>query len=201
MKKTALISLGVIGLLTGICFASAGDQDYLHANDEYTFEPPSGDNSPLVYPLVGIKTVPYVDPIHLPEGIELVERTSQLDQFKCSACHTDKLSKNKPSPHSRIELAHGKLAIASCFTCHNEKKRDFLKSSLSNQISINHAAKLCYQCHSSQYKDWTKGAHGKRVGNWTGRRVIYNCTQCHNPHKPGFDKRMPKAIPTIRGVY
>ena len=32
---------------------------------------------------------------------------------------------------------------------------------------------------------------GKRVGYWAGKRVVENCTSCHNPHSPRFKSRWP----------
>ena len=42
------------------------------------------------------------------------------------------------------------------------------------------------------------GAHGKRVGNWQGKRQVYNCTACHYQHNPSFKYRDALPGPEIR---
>jgi hypothetical protein len=200
MKKLWVSGFILCGVIPLIIWASSGDQDYLHSHIQYEFITPTGNNAPVVHPLLGKKTVKYKDKRYIDGEIELIERTSQIVQYKCSNCHDKNLPKSKKSPHSRIQIKHGNAPLNNCFVCHDKSNRDKLKSFSENNISFNEAAKLCYQCHSTQYKDWIKGSHGKRVGNWTGRRVIYNCTQCHNPHDPGFKKRQPLALPKMRGV-
>ncbi|MFT5171429.1 MAG: hypothetical protein ACI9BD_001206 [Candidatus Marinamargulisbacteria bacterium] len=148
MVKRLLFFFVCALLVGGQCVADSSDQGYLHSEIDYEFTKPTGNNAAVATPLVGIKTVTYSDPNHLPETVELLERTSQMAQFKCSNCHTGKTNKNMKSPHGRISTPHGKSEIQNCFTCHNEKSRDYLNSSISPKISFNHAAKLCYQCHS-----------------------------------------------------
>ncbi|MBT5953850.1 hypothetical protein HOG98_03935 [bacterium] len=183
--------------------SSAGDQNYLHSELDYEFQVPTGSNTPTIYPLETKKKVRFVDDKYMREVTYVIERESQIEQYKCSNCHLDgknKKIKGQKPPHDHIVLKHGDAGQFTCFDCHNENKRDVLKNNFSKDVSFNQSASLCYQCHSSQFKDWSNGAHGKRIGKWVGERVIYNCTQCHNPHDPGFQKRMPLAVPKMRGV-
>ena len=32
-----------------------------------------------------------------------------------------------------------------------------------------------------QYRDWKAGVHGKRTGEWDGRKDYLLCVNCHNP--------------------
>ena len=59
----------------------------------------------------------------------------------------------------------------------------------------------CSSCHNTKpvkankAKELTHGNiildHGKRVSNWAGERVVFNCATCHDPHSPRFEKRFP----------
>ncbi|MGB5884125.1 MAG: hypothetical protein WBG28_08515, partial [Desulfobulbales bacterium] len=61
------------------------------------------------------------------------------------------------------------------------------------QIDFDHSYLLCGQCHFRPKRDWLGGAHGKRVTYWAGKRVVMNCTSCHNPHSPAFKTKMPET--------
>ncbi|NNF47309.1 MAG: cytochrome C, partial [Desulfofustis sp.] len=79
----------------------------------------------------------------------------------------------------------------TCIDCHHPEKRDYLEDKKGRKIDFDHSYQLCGQCHFRQKRDWLGGAHGKRVTNWAGDRVVFNCTTCHNPHSPRFEKRFP----------
>jgi hypothetical protein len=124
-------------------------------------------------------------------------RRKSIKRFKCSGCHTAK----SPQVTGAAAMAHGVIRIEhgeqkgrlGCFTCHKEKERDYLITEKGRKVAFEHSYQLCGYCHFRQKKDWIGGAHGKRVANWTGKRVIRNCTSCHNPHSPRFAKRWPKT--------
>jgi hypothetical protein len=133
----------------------------------------------------------------------VANRTEKMTQFACSNCHeeplperTEGLSRH-PFMHVDIELQHASAEAMDCRTCHNEQKMDTLKLNDGTEVSFNHAYKTCMQCHFQQGEDWIGGAHGKRLDSWRGKRVVMNCTECHNPHKPAFEQRFPKGRPTI----
>ena len=121
----------------------------------------------------------------------------KVERFKCSQCHNDKAvttSRAAEIAHGDIVLVHGgRKKPLSCFTCHNKDERDFLVTEESVTIDIDHSYQLCDRCHFREKKDWVGGAHGKRVSYWAGKRVVKNCTSCHDPHSPRFEKRWPKT--------
>ncbi|NOY70518.1 MAG: hypothetical protein GXP53_13715 [Deltaproteobacteria bacterium] len=122
-------------------------------------------------------------------------RKDKIERFKCSKCHNNQ-DVNRPEAakiaHGDIRLVHGgQEKPLQCFTCHNKDDRDFLVTEKGVIIDMDHSYKLCGQCHFRQKKDWVGGAHGKRVSYWAGKRVVRNCTSCHNPHSPRFKKRWP----------
>jgi len=124
-------------------------------------------------------------------------RKNEIKRFKCSACHNDKaalINNAAAVTHGDITVDHGeKDRPLACNTCHNEHQRDYLRTSKTEKIDMDHVYQLCGECHFRQKKDWIGGAHGKRVTYWAGERVVSNCTSCHNPHSPKFEKRWPKT--------
>ncbi len=124
-----------------------------------------------------------------------LSRKDKISRFKCSACHSDKevMIKNAGKiSHAEIKVQHGGTdGPSDCNTCHDKTDRDYLMSAKGAKIDIDHVYDMCGQCHFRQKKDWIGGAHGKRVTFWAGQRVVENCTSCHNPHSPRFEKRMP----------
>ncbi len=122
-------------------------------------------------------------------------RKDKIKRFKCSSCHNEKPVNIKNAAnisHADIKIVHGgKEKALTCNTCHSEKDRDYLTTSKGENIDIDHAYEMCGQCHFRQKKDWIGGAHGKRVTYWAGDRVVKNCTSCHDPHSPLFEKRWP----------
>jgi len=124
-------------------------------------------------------------------------RKDKIGRFKCSQCHNNKavnVSRAAEMAHGDIVLVHGgQERPLSCFTCHKKDERDFLVTENDLKVDMNHPYQMCGQCHFRQKKDWVGGAHGKRVSYWAGRRVVKNCTFCHDPHSPRFEKRWPKT--------
>lgn len=122
-------------------------------------------------------------------------RTDKIQRFKCSQCHNNKpvrVAQAAEMAHGEIVLAHGSEARPlSCYSCHNKEERDFLETEDGMKVDMDHSYQLCGQCHFRQKKDWVGGAHGKRIFYWAGQRVVKNCTGCHNPHAPRFEKRWP----------
>jgi hypothetical protein len=132
-------------------------------------------------------------------------RKDKIDRFACSKCH-DKATPAPPTnaakiAHSDVLIDHGgeKKPLA-CATCHDRQKRDLLVAEGGASVDMDHVYLVCGGCHFRQQKDWVGGAHGKRVQNWAGKRVVKNCTSCHDPHAPLFKKRWPATYssPTSR---
>lgn len=125
----------------------------------------------------------------------VLARKKYIERYKCSSCHGDKpITVNEAGEltHGAIELEHGRSGAGlTCIDCHHPEERDYLEDKKGRKIDFDHSYQLCGQCHFRQKRDWLGGAHGKRVTNWAGDRVIYNCTTCHSPHSPKFEKRFP----------
>jgi formate-dependent nitrite reductase cytochrome c552 subunit len=102
--------------------------------------------------------------------------------------------------HTDIVLKHAQGSTMDCRSCHDEKDARQLKLMDGTPVSFDAAYRVCAQCHFQQHRDWANGAHGKRLNQWQGERVVLSCTGCHNPHSPAFDKRFPKARPTLPGT-
>ncbi|SHO50437.1 cytochrome c3 family protein [Desulfopila aestuarii] len=128
-------------------------------------------------------------------SFRVLARKKSIERYRCSRCHT-----GKPVTAAQgLELTHGNIALAhgtegpglTCIDCHHAQERDYLEDKKGRKIDFDHSYQLCGQCHFRQKRDWLGGAHGKRVSNWAGERVVYNCTSCHNPHSPRFAKRFP----------
>jgi formate-dependent nitrite reductase cytochrome c552 subunit len=124
-------------------------------------------------------------------------RKDKLQRFSCSQCHDNKpvsVTRAAEIAHGEIMLVHGSEARPlSCYTCHSKDERDFLVTEQGIKVDMDHSYQMCGQCHFRQKKDWVGGAHGKRISYWAGQRVVKNCTACHDPHSPLFEKRWPKT--------
>ncbi len=127
-------------------------------------------------------------------------RKDHLTFYPCSQCHENWETNESPrmlAPVHEVSLKHGEGRIW-CLTCHDAKDRDHLRTVRDAKVDFNDSWKVCGQCHSNRQKDWYYGAHGKRAYFWKGEKVRYNCTHCHNPHRPPFMARKPQPIPPVR---
>ena len=125
----------------------------------------------------------------------VVTRKNKITRFECNDCHTNSevtIKYAKLTTHGDILLNHGNSNL-TCISCHDKTNFNFLKTNNIMKIDFDHVYELCGQCHFEQKKDWIGGAHGKRINNWAGKRVIKNCTSCHNPHSPKFPVKWPKT--------
>lgn len=123
-------------------------------------------------------------------------RKDKIKRYKCSQCHNNqevRIAQAAEVAHSDIVQVHGGKEPLACFTCHNKNERDFLITEKGAKVDLDHVYQMCAQCHFRQQKDWVGGAHGKRISYWAGQRVVKNCTSCHDPHSPRFEKRWPKT--------
>lgn len=130
----------------------------------------------------------------------VVPQKGGLTLFPCSQCHASLPLNTQPrllgAPHVAA-LPHGNGRFW-CLDCHQAGDRDQLRGLQSTSVDFDDAYLVCGQCHFRQQKDWYFGAHGKRVANWQGRREIYNCTHCHDPHDPTLKPRAPQPPPKLR---
>jgi hypothetical protein len=124
-----------------------------------------------------------------------------ISQYPCRACHVDggftPDAKRVADAHHDIQPLHPHETGASCTNCHAPGNVELLALGNGEQATLDHAYRLCAQCHAPQVNDWAAGAHGKRLDGWQGRRVVMGCADCHDPHRPALDRRIPFRPPFI----
>ncbi|MEN8165960.1 MAG: cytochrome C [Pseudomonadota bacterium] len=127
-------------------------------------------------------------------------RKDKLTFYPCSQCHEYWETIPEPRkllPVHDVGLVHGQGRLW-CLVCHDPDDRDHLRTVRGDKVDFNDAWRVCGQCHSNRQKDWYYGAHGKRVSTWDGEPTRYNCTHCHNPHRPPIIQRKPQPKPPVR---
>ncbi len=131
------------------------------------------------------------------------EKKLPLPLLPCSKCHQPDPPKLKNLPelmahHPKpVEMYHGDGRMW-CTVCHQSKESNFLHTFRGEKIELDKAYLVCGQCHADRQKDWYFGGHGKRLANWRGERILFNCTACHDPHDPGIKLRKPQPPPLVR---
>lgn len=118
--------------------------------------------------------------------------------FPCSSCHA-----GLPVNRARRELTdmHGDIVLRHdeqhrwCLDCHDAANRDVLHLASGETVRFDESYRLCGQCHGEKLRDWRAGVHGRRSGQWNGRKTYLLCAHCHNPHRPRFAKLEPKPAP------
>ena len=121
--------------------------------------------------------------------------------FPCSECHAD--PELVTNDERRELMMHDEIdAIFShdeenrwCLDCHNADNRDSLRLASGKLIGFDESYKLCGQCHGDKLRDWKVGVHGKRTGEWNGKKQYLLCVHCHNPHSPKFAQLTPEPPP------
>jgi len=123
-----------------------------------------------------------------------------LSQYPCATCHqgTALTARGSAPAHANVQPLHPRFAEGVCTTCHVTGSVERLALAGGTTTSLDHAYRLCAQCHFSQVNAWAAGAHGKRLVAWGGRRVVMSCADCHDPHRPGLESRLPFPGPRIR---
>ena len=128
-------------------------------------------------------------------------RSADLGQFPCTSCHLGRAiilaDERRKDAHRNIESAHPVQTGALCSTCHAPDNVELLALKSGERATLDHTYKLCAQCHFTQAEAWAGGAHGKRLDGWQGRRVLTGCADCHDPHKPSIERRIPFRAPQI----
>jgi hypothetical protein len=120
--------------------------------------------------------------------------------YPCTDCHAN----FKPNPVKRVLVdwhqdisemfTHDSLNLW-CLDCHDFKDRNHLKLASGKLLDFKESYKLCGQCHGEKYRDWKVGVHGKRTGEWNGKKEYLLCVNCHNPHSPKFKELKPEPPP------
>lgn len=115
-------------------------------------------------------------------------RQGKIKDYPCSECHRNVTPGLKPpleGKHKGMKFAHFD-GVKTCSVCHEVNDMDKLKLTTGKLTSFDDSASLCGQCHGERMRDWKIGAHGKHVGGWRGQKSRLTCTDCHDPHTPGF---------------
>jgi hypothetical protein len=156
-----------------------------------------GASGGVTSPSIGRPTVAVLATAGVPP-FDVLARTTQLQKAPCANCHTLPIAAMRWSgedgrkrAHWAIELAHAPASVMTCATCHSPDRLGKLRTLAGAAVEFDHAYQVCAQCHSTQAADWVGGAHGTRASGWAPPRVVYSCTECHNPHQPALATRWP----------
>ncbi len=122
--------------------------------------------------------------------------------FPCTECHDGKTvplnttQRKLVDMHDDIVLKHGP-PTRWCLDCHDAQNRNQLHLASGARIDFSHSYLLCGQCHGDKLRDWKAGVHGKRTGEWNGKKQYLLCVHCHSPHMPRFKalKPLPPPLP------
>ncbi|HEY0673566.1 MAG TPA: hypothetical protein VGD27_14910 [Longimicrobiales bacterium] len=121
--------------------------------------------------------------------------------YPCTSCHMGRsmvLTRERiADAHQDVQPVHPAETGATCVTCHAADNVEMLALAGGARASLDHAYLICAVCHNSQVEAWSQGAHGKRLDGWQGRRVVMNCADCHDPHAPALQPRMPFRPPRL----
>jgi hypothetical protein len=128
-------------------------------------------------------------------------RARSLGQYPCTSCHLGRkvamAEKRVADAHQNVQPVHPKQTGALCSTCHAADNVELLALENGERASLDESYRLCAQCHFAQANAWAGGAHGKRLDGWQGRRVVMACSDCHDPHQPAVQSRIPFRAPQI----
>lgn len=134
----------------------------------------------------------------LDSAILIPVETISSDYFPCNDCHIE-LEPNTQrrelfEMHDDVVFDHDS-ENRWCLACHNTYDRDSLVLAGGKLLGFNESYKLCGQCHGPKYRDWKLGIHGKRTGEWNGKKQYLLCVHCHDPHSPKFKSLQPEPPP------
>uniref|UniRef100_UPI003216DA30 cytochrome c3 family protein n=1 Tax=uncultured Draconibacterium sp. TaxID=1573823 RepID=UPI003216DA30 len=123
--------------------------------------------------------------------------------FPCNDCHSE-IAPN-PSKRELVDMHDDITAMFNhdsenrwCLDCHDTNNRDSLKLASGKLLDFKESYKLCGQCHGEKLRDWKVGVHGKRTGEWNGKKEYLLCVHCHNPHSPKFEELTPEPPPIMQ---
>ncbi|MCP4266540.1 MAG: hypothetical protein GY777_13365 [Candidatus Brocadiaceae bacterium] len=131
-------------------------------------------------------------------------RREPLFEYTCNECHrvfsTKGSGKNRIAEHVDLKLNHG--SNDNCMNCHHKVNRNAYVTNDGNEIPSNRPEILCSKCHGMVYRDWMIGVHGRISISWNSNSKGWHllvCTECHDPHDPGFPQLVPMPGPSIPG--
>lgn len=129
-------------------------------------------------------------------------RSPDLSQYPCTSCHLGRgmilRDERIKDAHQNIKPNHPAQTGATCATCHAPDNVELLSLKNGERATLDHAYRVCAQCHFNQAESWAGGAHGKRLDGWQGRRVVMSCADCHDPHQPAIESRIPFRAPQLK---
>jgi hypothetical protein len=118
----------------------------------------------------------------------------------CLDCHLLFRSRERETygrfVHRDVVLDHG--INDACLNCHDRENRNLLRGARDFPVRFTQSELLCARCHGTTFRDWIRGIHGRTDGFWdetAGPPRPLNCTQCHDPHRPGFAPFRPLPGP------
>jgi hypothetical protein len=133
--------------------------------------------------------------------LETALRARSLDQYPCTSCHLGRklvmATKRVADAHQDIQPVHPEQTGSLCSTCHAADNVELLTLESGERATLDEGYRLCAQCHFTQANAWARGAHGKRLDGWQGRRVVMACADCHDPHQPALQPRIPFRAPQL----
>jgi hypothetical protein len=133
--------------------------------------------------------------------IALRSRAAAISQYPCTSCHQGRkvvmANQRITDAHHNIQPVHPAQTGAVCSTCHSADNVELLTLLSGEHATLDEGYRLCAQCHFKQAEAWAAGAHGKRLDGWQGRRVVMACADCHDPHKPAVQARIPFRAPQL----
>lgn len=138
--------------------------------------------------------------------LQLVLRAQSpaLTQYPCTSCHAGArvtmAAQREPDVHNDIQPVHPDTSGGVCATCHAPEDASLLVLLEDRRAPLDQSYRLCAQCHFRQADAWAGGGHGKRLDGWQGRRVVMACTDCHDPHHPAVEPRIPFRAPVIERI-
>jgi hypothetical protein len=129
-------------------------------------------------------------------------RARTIGQYPCTSCHLGRrivmAEKRIGDAHQNVDPAHPKQTGALCSTCHAPEDVELLGLENGDRATLDATYRLCAQCHFEQVEAWAGGMHGKRLDGWQGRRVVAGCADCHDPHNPALEPRIPFRPPQVK---
>jgi hypothetical protein len=135
---------------------------------------------------------------------DIAMRSTGIGQFPCGSCHLPGgrvvQDQRVPDAHGNIDPVHPAALGATCSNCHARTDVERLALFSGETVTLDHAYRLCGQCHFATVDAWAGGGHGKRLDGWQGRRVVMGCSECHDPHRPALERRIPYPGATLTGT-
>jgi len=133
--------------------------------------------------------------------IALRSRAAALSQYPCTSCHQGRkvvmANQRISDAHNNIKPVHPDQTGSVCSTCHSTDDIELLTLKSGERATLDESYRLCAQCHFEQAEAWAGGGHGKRLDGWEGRRVVMACADCHDPHNPAVQTRIPFRAPQL----